>query len=98
MARYAYPVQSEFRAPKTANNPNALKNLFIKQYPNFFKREDVRRDFVATQQELHVALPYAHVIKEDIDCTFARLQYDVAPAEEVLLERMLLKRGFIKAE
>ena len=53
-------------------------------------------DFVAVQQELRSALPLAKVIKEDIDTSFAHVQFDVATADEVLLERLLGKRGFVK--
>lgn len=100
--RYAYPLQSEFHEPKATRQvvvENAPKgrNLFMKQYPTFFKREDVRRDFVAVQQELRSTLPGARVIKEDVDTSFAHVQFDVATADEVLLERILAKRGFVKA-
>ena len=98
--RYAYPLQSEFRETTQAQGSNGStkgKNLYMKQYPTFFKREDVRRDFVAVQQELRATLPMAKVIKEDIDTSFAHVQFDVATADEVLLERILAKRGFVKA-
>lgn len=98
--RYAYPLQSEFHEPtqtQTSNGSSKGRNMYMKRYPNFFKREDVRRDFVAVQQELRVALPHAKIVKEDIDTSFAHVQFDVSTADEVLLERLLGKRGFIKA-
>lgn len=97
--RYAYPLQSEFHETTQAQTSNGSpkgRNMYMKRYPNFFKREDVRRDFVAVQQELRSALPLAKVIKEDIDTSFAHVQFDVATADEVLLERLLGKRGFVK--
>lgn len=96
--RYAYPLQSEFHEPTQAQTSNGITkgNMYMKRYPTFFKREDVRRDFVAVQQELRIALPYAKIIKEDIDTSFAHVQFDVASADEVLLERLLGKRGFVK--
>ena len=39
--------------------------------------------------------PKSKIIKEDIDSNFVRLQFDVSPSEEVLLERLLSKRGFV---
>ena len=93
--RYAYPLQSEFR--ETTQGASKGANTYMKRYPSFFKREDVRRDFVAIQQELRSTLPMAKVIKEDIDTSFAHVQFDVATADEVLLERILTKRGFVKA-
>lgn len=98
--RYAQPLQSEFHEPQknqSTPSPTGAKNLFVKRYPNFFKREDVRRDFVAIQQELRAYVPQAKVIKENIETNFAHVQFDVAPAEEVLLEKVLGKRGFVKA-
>lgn len=99
--RYAYPLQSEFHETNTSqqvsNGDSTNRNIYVKRYPSFFKREDVRRDFVAIQQELRVALPYAKIMKEDIDTSFAHVQFDVATADEVLLERLLGKRGFVKA-
>ena len=57
----------------------------------------MRRDFVAVRRELRSTLPMARVIKEDLDTSFAHVQFDVATADEVLLERILAKRGFVKA-
>lgn len=97
--RYAYPLQSEFHEQKPTQGHHGVtkgQNMYVKRYPSFFKREDVRRDFLAVQQELRVALPYARIIKEDIDTSFAHVQFDVATADEVLLERILGKRGFAK--
>ena len=71
------------------------KNLFVKFYPKFFKREDVHGDFVAVQRELKVAMPDARIIKEDVDSNCARIQFDVSPTQEVMLERILAKRGFV---
>lgn len=98
--RYAYPLQSEFHESKplaqSSEGIPAGRNMYMKRYPSFFKREDVRRDFVAVQQELRSTLPLARVIKEDVDTSFAHVQFDVATADEVLLERILAKRGFVK--
>ena len=61
----------------------------------------LKGDGAAPTHKMHLlpqtAVPYARVIKEDIDTSFARVQYDVAPADEVMLERVLAKRGFVKA-
>lgn len=98
--RYAQPLQSEFHERNStgqAHSASTAKNLFVKRYPTFFKREDVRRDFVAVQHELQAVLPFARVIKEDVDTSFAHVQFDVATSDEVLLEKILAKRGFIKA-
>lgn len=97
--RYAYPLQSEFHetTSQPSNSSEGKRNMYMKRYPTFFKREDVRRDFVAVQQELRVAIPHAKIVKEDIDTSFAHVQFDVATADEVLLERLLGKRGFVKA-
>jgi hypothetical protein len=96
--RYANPLRSEFRddsSMRAIQEHQATKNLFVKYYPKFFKREDVHGDFVAVQRELKATLPAARIIKEDIDSSCARIQFDVSPSEEVLLERILAKRGFV---
>lgn len=98
--RYAQPLQSEFYERSYTGQSRvapAAKNLFVKQYPTFFKREDVRRDFVSVQRELQSMIPHARIIKEDIDSSLAHVQFDVAPADEPLLEKALLRRGFVKA-
>lgn len=95
--RYAYPLQSEYYDRQTDKPVSTAKNMFMKQYPTFFRREDVHRDFVHIQRELRDVLPYVRVIKEDIDTSFAHIQFDVAPSDEVLLEKTLLRRGFVKA-
>lgn len=100
VTRFSNPLRSEMHEGNNDMHDNvsiSKQNLFMKNYPKFFKREDVRNDFVAIQRELKIAVPYARVIKEDLDTSFARVQYDVAPADEVLLERILAKRGFVKA-
>ena len=96
--RFANPLRSEFHEPnnmKAVSTGAASKNLFIKHYPKFFKREDVHGDFVAVQRELRVAMPHARILKEDIDTNIVRIQFDVSPSEEVLLEKLLVKRGFV---
>mgnify|MGYP003349049499 CR=1 FL=1 len=99
--RYANPLRSEFHEPtnmKTVQEYAAGNNLFVKFYPKFFKREDVHSDFVAVQRELKVTLPDARIIKEDVDSNCARIQFDVSPSQEVMLERILAKRGFVQAK
>jgi hypothetical protein len=97
--RFANPLRSEFRDENnmrsTQERQAASKNLFVKYYPKFFKREDVHGDFVAVQRELKATLPSARIIKEDVDSSCARIQFDISPSEEVLLERILAKRGFV---
>ena len=96
--RFANPLRSEFREEnnmRAIKEHQATKNLYVKHYPKFFKRQDVHGDFVAVQREVKVALPDARIIKEDIDSNFVRFQFDVSPSEEVLLERLLSKRGFV---
>ena len=96
--RFANPLRSEFHEPasmKTVKEQTVNKNLFVKFYPKFFKREDVHGDFVAVQRELKVAMPDARIIKEDVDSSCARIQFDVSPSQENLLERFLAKRGFV---
>jgi hypothetical protein len=98
--RYANPLRSEFHEPsnmKTIQEHATSNNLFIKFYPKFFKREDVHSDFVAVQRELKVTLPDARIIKEDVDSSCARIQFDIPPSQEVILERVLAKRGFVQA-
>jgi hypothetical protein len=96
--RYAVPLQSEFheRSEQPAISGKGQSNMFMKQYPKFCKREDIRRDFISVQQELRSALPHAKVIKEDIDSSYAHLQFDVGSTDEVMLERLLVRRGFVK--
>lgn len=97
--RYAYPLQSEFHESNTIQSSaggSTGRNMYVKRYPSFFKREDIRHDFVTIQQELRSTLPLARVIKEDIDTSFAHVQFDIATADEVLLERILAKRGYKK--
>ena len=96
--RYAVPLQSEFheRSEQPAISGKGQSNMFVKQYPKFCKREDIRREFISVQQELRSTLPHARVIKEDIDSSYAHLQFDVRTSEEVLLERIMYKRGFVK--
>ena len=93
--RYARPLRSELNdmQSKTAKGSS---NLYMKRYPNFFKREDVHGDFVSVQRELKTHMPAVRIIKEDIDASFARIQFDVSPVDEVLLEKILAKRGFVK--
>lgn len=98
--RFSNPLRSEMHESSNDmydNVPVGKQNLFMKNYPKYFKRQDVQNDFIAIQRELKAAVPYACVIKEDLDTSFARVQYDVAPADEVMLERILAKRGFVKA-
>jgi hypothetical protein len=96
--RFSNPLRSEFHE---TNNMRAStgtvdsKNLFVKHYPKFFKREDVHGDFVAVKRELSVAMPHARILKEDIDANIARVKFDVSPSEETLLEKLLAKRGFV---
>ncbi len=72
-----------------------LRQMYVKRYPNFFKRDDVRDDFVAIQRELRSLVPTARVIKEDLDTLDARVQFDVPKVDEVLLEKALAKRGYV---
>ena len=67
--RYANPLQSEFRETNSmvAVNESGSKNLYVKFYPKFFKREDIHGDFVAVQREIRNTMPDAHIIKEDVD-------------------------------
>lgn len=96
--RFSNPLQSDFikRNEMYSSANKNLNNLFTKQYPNFFKREDVHGDFVSVQRELRNYIPDAKIIKEDIDTNFVRIQFDVAPSQEVILEKLLAKRGFVK--
>jgi len=96
--RYAVPLQSEFheRSEQPAISGKGQSNMFVKQYPKFCNRQDIRREFISVQQELRLTLPYARIIKEDIDNSYAHLQFDVGTSDEVLLERIMCKRGFIK--
>ena len=96
--RFSNPLRSEFHEPmnmRTVSEQNTGKNLFVKFYPKFFKREDVHGDFVSVQRELKISIPDARIVKEDVDSSCARLQFDVSPSQEVLLERFLAKRGFV---
>ena len=98
--RFANPLRSEFHEPnnmRVVQEHQASKNLYVKYYPKFFKREDVHGDFVAVQRELATRLPNVRIIKEDVDSSCTRIQFDVAPSEEALLERVLTKRGFVPA-
>mgnify|MGYP003347753216 CR=1 FL=1 len=56
----------------------------------------INDEFISVQQELRSAIPYAKVIKEDIDNSYAHLQFDVGSSDEVMLERLLVRRGFVK--
>ena len=96
--KYAYPLQSEFhiRSEQPAVSGKGCSNMYMKQYPKFCKREDIRREFISVQQELRSAIPYAKVIKEDIDNSYAHIQFDVGSSDEVMLERLLVRRGFVK--
>jgi hypothetical protein len=96
--RYAVPLQSEFheRTEQPAISGKGQSNMFVKQYPKFCKREDIRREFISLQHELSSTMPHAKVIKEDIDNSYAHLQFDVSTSDEVLLERIMYKRGFVK--
>ena len=96
--RYAYPLQSEFheRSEKPSQAASGQRNMYMKQYPKFCKREDIRREFVSVQHELRSVIPAVRIIKEDLDTSFAHVQFDVSTADEVLLERIMQKRGFIK--
>lgn len=99
--RFANPLRSEFHEPnnmKTVQEYAAGNNLFVKFYPKFFKREDVHSDFVAVQRELKTTLPDARIIKEDVDSNCARIQFDVPTSQEVMLERVLAKRGFVQVK
>ena len=96
--RYARPLRSELNELNDMQSKvvKGSSNLYMKRYPNFFKREDVHGDFVAVQRELKTHMPAVRIIKEDIDASFARIQFDVSPTDEVLLEKILAKRGFVK--
>ena len=96
--RFANPLQSDFttRNEMYQASMNSGNTLYSKRYPNFFKREDVHGDFIAVQRELRNALPDVRIVKEDVDTNFARIQFDVAPSQEVMLEKLLAKRGFVK--
>jgi hypothetical protein len=97
--RFASPLQSEFNDRNEMYQASSKKgdNLYVKRYPNFFKREDVHGDFVAVQREIRNSMPDVRIIKEDVDANFAHIQFDAAPAQEVMLEKLLAKRGFIKS-
>jgi hypothetical protein len=99
--RFSNQLISDFHERNNNMSVRSIKNtnnLYIKRYPNFFKREDVHGDFISVQRELRSFVPAARVVKEDVDANFVRIQFDVAPSDEVLLEKLLLKRGFIKGE
>lgn len=95
-SRFGNPLRSEFRAAggMTTSETPVGGSLYLKAYPKFYRREDVHQDFLAMQRELKFEMPNARLIKEDIDTSFARLQFDVAPIEQNDLERFMAKRGF----
>lgn len=96
--RFGNPLQSDFVKRNEMYSKANLggQNLFTKMYPAFFKREDVHGDFVSVQRELRNQLPDAKIIKEDIDTNFVRIQFDVPTSQEVMLEKILAKRGFVR--
>lgn len=96
MRSHLKPLQSEFHPDSSEKRQRKPENLFEKQYPSYARREDIHRDFIALQQELRSVLPEVRVIKEDIDASLARLQFDAPPASEKLLEHVLIRRRFVK--
>lgn len=96
--RFSRPVRNELNElnDMQARTTKCSSNLYMKRYPNFFKREDVHGDFISMQRELKTYMPTVRIIKEDIDANFARIQFDVASIDEILLEKILAKRGFVK--
>lgn len=96
MRSHLKPLQSEFHPDSSERKQQKPGNLFEKHYPSHARREDIHRDFIALQQELRSVLPDVRVIKEDIDASLARLQFDAPASSEKLLEQVLIRRRFIK--
>lgn len=89
-------VETPAQEPRSAMNGT----VFVKRFPAFFKRNDIKTDFVAAQRELESFLPpnTVKVLNENLDSRIAKVRFEnlTSETQQQALETILARRGYVK--